>query len=123
MKNVELKEEVDLLDNFSSSTGTMNSRSCALHRVVETHVHKEFWIIYRKVKACHKEMSGTIRWPPNNWNNKPLWDILDVFIENILEIAILDMVFENILELGANLANVILVCFPIILCSRLFPFN
>jgi hypothetical protein len=82
----------------------------------ENDYFKEFWIIYRKVKACHKEMSGTIRWPPNNWNNKPLWDILDVFIENILEISILDMVFENILELGANLANVILVCFPIILC-------
>ncbi len=70
-------------------------------------------------------MSRNIRWPPDNWNYQPLWDIaiLDVGLENILEIAILDIVFENILELGASLAYVTLVCFPIILCSRLFLFN
>ena len=62
---------------------------------------------------------------PDNWNYQLLRDIaiLDVGLEIILEIAILDIVFENILELGANLANVTLVCFPIILCSCLFLFN
>ncbi len=70
-------------------------------------------------------MSRTIRWPPDNWNYQLLWDIaiLDVGLENIFEIAILDIVFENILELGASLANVTLVRFPIILRSRLFLLN
>jgi hypothetical protein len=117
MENTELEEEVDFLDNFSSSTGSMYSLSGALQRVTKTHVHKEFRIINRKVEACDKEMSRTIRWPPDNWNYQLLWDIaiLHVGLENILEIAILDIVFENILELGASLANVTLLCFPIIL--------
>ena len=72
-----------------------------LQRVFKTHVHEEFRTINRKVEACNEEMSRTIRWPPDNWNYQPLWDIaiLDVGFENILEIAILDIVFEYILEL------------------------
>ena len=122
MKNIELEEEVDFLDNFSSSTGLMYSLSVAHQRVIKTHVHEEFRIICRKVEAWDKEMSRTIRWPTDNWNNQPLWDIaiLDVDHENILKIAILDIVFENIPELGASLANVTLLRFPIILCSCFF---
>ena len=126
MKNIELEEEADFLDNFNSSTGSTYSLSGALQRVIKTHVHdEEFRIIYRKVEACDEDMSRTLRCPPDKWNYQPLWDIaiLDVGLENILEIAILDIVFENILELGASLANVTLVRFPIILRSRFLIFN
>jgi hypothetical protein len=89
----------------------MNPLLGALQRVVEAHIHKEFGSIYRKVKASNKEMANLMR-GVNNWNNQPLWDI-----------TILDVVIQKILELCANLANVILVPFPVNTCFRFLPFD
>jgi hypothetical protein len=44
MKNRELEEEVDFLNDFSSSSGSMHSLSGALQKLIKTHVHKEFRI-------------------------------------------------------------------------------
>jgi hypothetical protein len=83
----------------------------ALQRVVEAHIHKESGSINRKVKASHKEMANLMR-GANNWNNQPLWDV-----------TILDVVIQKILELCANLANVILVHFPVKTCFCFLPFD
>lgn len=107
MKNVEFKEEIDLLHNLCCVTGPMNPLLSALQRIVKAHINEEFWSFYREFEANHEEMALS-----NNWQNKPLRGVTN-----------LDVRLEDILELRASLPNVLLVRFPIFTCTRLIPCN